>query len=56
MIPAVASEGLADFVDSFCDKGFFTCEETERIMEAGARYGMRSKIHANELLFLVAYR
>lgn len=49
MIPAVASEGLADFVDCFCDKGFFTCEETERIMEAGVRYGMRSKIHANEL-------
>jgi len=49
MIPAVASEGLADFVDCFCDKGFFTCEETERIMEAGAKYGMRSKIHANEL-------
>jgi imidazolonepropionase len=49
MIPAVASEGLADFVDCFCDKGFFTCEETERIMEAGTRYGMRSKIHANEL-------
>jgi imidazolonepropionase len=49
MIPAVASEGLADFVDCFCDKGFFTCEEAERIMEAGAKYGMRSKIHANEL-------
>jgi len=49
MIPAVASEGLADFVDCFCDKGFFTCEETERIMEAGVKYGMRSKIHANEL-------
>ena len=49
MIPAVANEGLADFVDCFCDKGFFTCEETERIMEAGARYGMHSKIHANEL-------
>ena len=49
MIPAVASEGLADFVDCFCDKGFFTCEETERIMEAGAKYGLRSKIHANEL-------
>jgi len=49
MIPAVANEGLADFVDCFCDKGFFTCEETERIMEAGARYGLRSKIHANEL-------
>lgn len=49
MIPAVANEDLADFIDCFCDKGFFTCEETERIMEAGARYGMRSKIHANEL-------
>lgn len=49
MIPAVAREGLAEFVDCFCDKGFFTCEETERILEAGAKYGMRAKIHANEL-------
>lgn len=49
MIPAVADEGLAEFVDSFCDQGFFTCEETERILEAAARYGMRPKIHANEL-------
>ena len=49
MIPAVANEDLADFIDCFCDKGFFTSEETERIMEAGARYGIRSKIHANEL-------
>lgn len=49
MIPAVAKEGLADFVDVFCDKGFFTVEETEKIMKAGAEHGMVPKIHANEL-------
>lgn len=49
MIPAVARERLADFVDVFCDEGFFTVEETARIMEAGAKYGMTPKIHANEL-------
>ena len=49
MIPAVAAEGLADYVDVFCDRGFFTPEETAHIIETGARYGMRAKIHANEL-------
>lgn len=49
MIPAVAAEGLADFVDVFCDKGFFTVEETARILETGAKYGLRPKIHADEL-------
>lgn len=49
MIPAVAKEGLADFVDVFCDKGFFTVEETAKIMAEGAKYGLRAKIHANEL-------
>lgn len=49
MIPAVAAEKLADFVDVFCDKGFFTVEDTEKILEAGAKYGLRPKIHANEL-------
>ncbi len=49
MIPAVAAEGLADFIDVFCDEGFFTFEETSRILEAGARYGMRGKIHGEEL-------
>ncbi|MBO4281633.1 MAG: imidazolonepropionase [Bacteroidales bacterium] len=49
MIPRVASEGLADFLDVFCDKGFFTVDETERMMEAGLRYGLRPKIHANEM-------
>lgn len=49
MIPAVAFEGLADYIDVFCDKGFFTVEDTERILMAGMKYGMRPKIHANEL-------
>lgn len=49
MIPAVAKEGLADFVDVFCDRGFFTVEETAKIIETGAKYGLRAKIHANEL-------
>lgn len=49
MIPAVAAEGLADYVDVFCDQGFFTPEETARILEAGLRYGMRGKIHGQEL-------
>ena len=49
MLPAVAREGLADFVDVFCDEGFFTVEETERIINAGREFGLRAKIHANEL-------
>lgn len=49
MIPLVASEELADFIDVFCDKGFFTIEETDRILLAGMKYGLRAKIHANEL-------
>jgi imidazolonepropionase len=49
MIPKVAAEGLADYIDVFCDQGFFTVEDTERILEAGIKYGMRPKIHANEM-------
>ncbi len=49
MIPAVAAERLADYIDVFCDKGFFTLEETDRILTAGAAYGLIPKIHANEL-------
>ena len=49
MLPAVAREGMADFVDVFCDEGFFTVEETERIINAGREFGLRAKIHANEL-------
>ena len=49
MIPEVGRQQLADFIDVFCDKGFFTPEETARILEAGARYGLRPKIHGQEL-------
>lgn len=51
MLPAVAAEGLAEFVDVFCDRGFFTIEQTRQIVTAAAKYGMRAKIHANELDF-----
>lgn len=47
MLPEAAP--LSDFVDVFCDRGFFTVEETERILKAGRHYGLRPKIHANEL-------
>jgi imidazolonepropionase len=51
MIPVVASEELADYIDVFCDKGFFTIDETERILMAGMKYGLIPKLHANELDF-----
>jgi imidazolonepropionase len=49
MLPAVAAEGLADYIDVFCEKGFFSFEDTVRICEAGAKYGLKAKIHANQL-------
>lgn len=49
MIPLVSSMELADYIDVFCDRGFFTPEDTERILTAGVKYGLRPKIHANEL-------
>ena len=51
MIPAVASGELADYIDVFCDKGFFTESETELILMTGLKYGLRAKLHANELGF-----
>ena len=49
MLPAVAAEGLADYVDVFCDAGFFTVEDTDKILSKAAEYGITPKIHANEL-------
>jgi imidazolonepropionase len=49
MIPVVASYDLADYIDVFCDRGFFTIEDTERILMAGLKYGLIPKLHANEL-------
>jgi imidazolonepropionase len=51
MLPQVVAEDLADYVDVFCDKGFFTVEDTDRILLAAMKYGLRPKIHANELDF-----
>jgi len=51
MLPEIAAGGLADFVDVFCDRGFFTVDNTARILEAAAGFGLRPKIHANELDF-----
>jgi imidazolonepropionase len=48
MLPAIAKEELAEYIDIFCETGYFSVEETERIMEAGARYGMKAKIHVNQ--------
>lgn len=48
MIPAVAENGLADYVDVFCEKGYFSVEETLEIAERGAKYGLKSKIHVNQ--------
>lgn len=49
MLPEVARQGLADYVDVFCDEGFFTVPETVKIMDCAAEFGIRPKIHANEL-------
>lgn len=49
MIPEAGREGLADYVDVFCDEGFFTPEDTDRILDAAAKYGMKPKIHVDEL-------
>lgn len=48
MLPKVAEERLADYIDAFCETGYFSVEETERIMEAGKRYGLEAKIHVNQ--------
>jgi imidazolonepropionase len=49
MLPAIAEEGLAEYIDVFCEVGFFTQSETEEICNAGKQYGLKPKIHANQL-------
>lgn len=51
MIPEISKQNLADYVDVFCDQGFFTEKETEQILLAGLKHGLKPKIHANELAF-----
>lgn len=49
MLPAIADEGLADYCDAFCEKGFFSVDETDEILQAAAKNGLKPKIHANQL-------
>jgi imidazolonepropionase len=49
MLPVIREERLADFIDVFCDRGFFTADETDMILEAGIAAGLKPKVHANEL-------
>ncbi|MFA6261108.1 MAG: imidazolonepropionase [Bacteroidia bacterium] len=49
MLPRIATEKLADYCDVFCDQGFFTVEETDRILKAASALGLKAKIHGNEL-------
>ncbi len=49
MLPNIAAENLADYCDVFCDEGFYTVAETDKILKAAAKYGLKPKIHANEL-------
>ncbi len=48
MLPQISNENLADFIDVFCETGYFSTEETARILEAGKKYGLRAKIHVNQ--------
>ena len=48
MLPKIDEEKLANYIDVFCETGYFSVKETERIMEAGKKYGLRSKIHVNQ--------
>jgi len=49
MLPRVAGEGLAEYMDAFCEEGFFSVDDTERLLEAGWKHGLKPKIHANQL-------
>jgi imidazolonepropionase len=48
MLPKIESEGLADYIDVFCERNYFTVEEMTRILEAGKRYGLTPKVHVNQ--------
>jgi imidazolonepropionase len=49
LLPKISEEGLADYIDAFCEKGFFSVNETARIVGAGVKHGLKAKIHANQL-------
>lgn len=56
LLPKIAEEGLADFIDVFCETGYFSVDEMKRIIEAGGRYGLRAKLHVNQFNVLGAVK
>jgi imidazolonepropionase len=48
MLPQIAEEGLADYIDAFCEKVAFSVDETRQVIEAGAKYGLKAKVHTNQ--------
>lgn len=52
MLPVIAKEGLADFIDVFCERNYFTVEEMQTILKAGKEYGLRAKVHVNQFSIL----
>ncbi|MFN8278146.1 MAG: imidazolonepropionase [Chitinophagales bacterium] len=48
LLPVIAAEQLADFIDCFCEKNYFTVDDTSRLMAAGAKYGLKAKVHVNQ--------
>ena len=48
MLPKVAEEGLADYVDIFCEEGYFSVDDTRRLLEAANKYGLQGKTHVNQ--------
>ncbi|UKJ07983.1 imidazolonepropionase [Solitalea lacus] len=54
LLPEIADEGLADYIDAFCEQNYFSIEQTERVIEAGAKFGLKAKIHANQFTNLGA--
>lgn len=56
LLPKIADEGLADFIDVFCEANYFSVEETKRILEAGAKFGLRAKVHVNQFNILGAVK
>ncbi len=56
LLPKIADENLADFIDVFCEAGYFSVDETKRILEAGAKFGLRAKVHVNQFNILGAVK
>lgn len=48
VLPTVVEEGLADYIDAFCEAGYFTVEQTRKVVEAGLKHGLKSRLHVNQ--------